>query len=348
MSCGVFKNRRRRCEAHPFVSLDTGEARCSLCEPNGSLWTGRTARGIPSKVRNDMPPFFRNVCHKLEVVCERGTYARYDQSMLHRSDDCKVVGVHEGYFFGGTFESQFYSYEGITDKFFCGVNYVLSLKHETAGFVLSPLVYSLDDGEFVDEICVVNEGNTFDTDGTGRLGVSPVDRSPDLKMFSKRDNNTKWQASTYHTHPLVTKRRLGRHAPPSFEDGACFLRTLLNSSTHVVVGYSGMYTLRRLASGVDEHPYNWKVAKEFLESMAHHAKYEGTLGMATQTKWCELQRRLLHDNSVSGDLLSYMRSMPFETLHDIHCYLIVYMHLFRYTLMVDFHPYKFEETAHAS
>eukprot|EP00854_Cymbomonas_tetramitiformis_P001636 gene1636-2279_t len=194
-----------------------------------------------------------------------------------------------------TFESQFYSYAGITDEFFRGVRDVLRLECETAGYILSPVAQSSDEKEFLDEICVVKRGDTFDT--TDRLGVDPVDRSPDLRMRSERDNNVlKWQVSTYHTHPIVTKLRLGRHAPPSFEDGACFLRALPNSSTHVVIGYSGMYTLRRLVSGEDRRPYDWSIVEKYLDRMARHAKHAGKMGEETKNKWCELQRSLMRSN----------------------------------------------------
>ncbi|KAK3289716.1 hypothetical protein CYMTET_2845 [Cymbomonas tetramitiformis] len=349
MPASALENGRHRCDAHAsVVCLDLKEVRCSLCESLSEAdealslkWsTGRNTHGVPSIVLENMPVFFRKVCRSLELRCEHDLYVRYDEAVRQRTDDSQVVGVHNGYLFGSAFESQFYSYAGITDEFFRGVRDVLRLECETAGYILSPVAQSSDEKEFLDEICVVKRGDTFDT--TDRLGVDPVDRSPDLRMRSERDNNVlKWQVSTYHTHPIVTKLRLGRHAPPSFEDGACFLRALPNSSTHVVIGYSGMYTLRRLVSGEDRRPYDWSIVEKYLDRMARHAKHAGKMGEETKNKWCELQRSLMRSNEVSSDLLSRMRSMPFETLHDIHCYLIVYMHLFKYSLLVDFHPYKF-------
>lgn len=239
-----------------------------------------------------------------------------------------VNGVKKGLFHEKRIDTNI-PCKGIDEKLFyeC-INCVVHLKYECAGRVLQ----SISDG-FMDELCVMSKGDTFDT--TERLGVRAIDLDEKKSFFSQKHQRQKYQTMSFHTHPLVIKDKLGAHAPPSYEDGSCFLSTLKNSMYHAIFGYSGIYLLRKL-KGKEWKPCECDIAvSRFVDGLdiKNKEKVKGEI-----RKLQEMQNM----NTFQKEL-NFIRTMNFDTLSNIREYLLAYMYLFRMHLAVEFYPYSFHD-----
>ncbi|KAK3285721.1 hypothetical protein CYMTET_6682 [Cymbomonas tetramitiformis] len=254
----------------------------------------------------------------------------HDLVLAKQSSKPVIVGIRDGLFNRKPLSDCLKSKGTDLQKFCETMNEVMNKKCECAGYVLGNAKTKL-----MDELCVINEGPTFEE--TDRLGVVPVDLTDDRRFFSQSTQTTKLQMVSFHSHPLVIKPVLGRHAPPSYEDGACFLSTLKHSEYHAIFGYSGVYVLQKLGGNHWNHERTERAVAEFTATVCHNAA-DDVLRERTK-EMVRLQSGLNGAADVSE--LSFLRRMSFDTLEDIQEYMLAYMYMFRMRLAVDYYPYEF-------
>ncbi|KAK3252046.1 hypothetical protein CYMTET_38604 [Cymbomonas tetramitiformis] len=213
------------------------------------------------------------------------------------------------------------------------MNTVMLMKCECAGYVLGNITTGL-----MDELCVINKGPTFEE--TDRLGVVPVDLTLNRRFYSQASRSEKSQIVPFHSHPLVIKEVLGRHAPPSYEDGACFLSMLRASNYHMIFGYSGIYVIEKLRGDDWTDRLSRPTIHKFLTDVYGAAVVSDNFVDNRTTEILALHSG--SGASVTTRELRFIRQMSFDTLEDIQEYLLAYMHMFRMRLAVEYYPYIFQ------
>ncbi|KAK3242548.1 hypothetical protein CYMTET_47707 [Cymbomonas tetramitiformis] len=300
---------------------------------------------LPNYVLSASPAWLWATLLRLADDSKRSRFRQHGDTLASLTSKRVVSGFGSGLFGGRELHDDLGLSQKNASALYDDVNRVINLPRECAGYLLANYT-----SKCIDEMCVVNVGPTFEE--TDRLGVVPVDLNGKRRHFSQKSGVTKKQVVSFHSHPLVIREYLGEHAPPSFEDGACFLSTLLRSDVHAVFGYSGVYLLRKLRGN------NWNAARVRSACEA----YVSGLFLRQRLLGSRSEIVGLHENlaiqsimeshhtlgtHVNTEELRRMRTMRFDTLEDIRNYLLTFMHLFRLKVVVEFYPYTFSMSREA-
>jgi len=288
------------------------------CEPKHRWVYGRHVKNAHDRVRRFIPADLNQF---------------FWQPVTLPSDDAIGRGLYTGATFAATLFLHEHADAAIHTTLLKEISAIIAEPRESAGYILTDA-----HGVKADELQIVNRGLTFAEEP--RLGVTPVDHTEDMHVFSARDGCQKRQLACFHCHPSVIEDKLGAHAPPSFEDGAVLLTALTWSTRHLVIGYTGIYVIEKL-NGPGWSIYQRRTQCErCLRARARRlglTNFDVRLATKALLDW---QDTFDFKVGADGDLLDLLRSCAFQSLRELQDYFTVFCVLFRGNLMVDYHAFE--------